>query len=104
MAYNTKTTNHFDKQAKKLSGKYMSIIADIEALRMSLAENPFQGDGLGNDLFKVRMSIKSKGKGKSGGARVITMVKVVDELVILAAIYDKSDMENISDKELRGLF
>ena len=104
MAYKTNTTNHFDRQAKKLSRKYTSIIADIEALRMSLAENPFQGDGLGNDLFKVRMAIKSKGKGKSGGARVITMVKVVDELVILAAIYDKSDMESISDKELSGLF
>ena len=104
MAYDTDTTTNFDKQAKKLSRKYTSIIADIESLRMSLAENPFQGDGLGNDLYKVRMAIKSKGRGKSGGARVITMVKVIDELVILAAIYDKSDMESISDKELSGLF
>jgi len=54
-------------------------------------------------LYKVRVAIKSKGRGKSGGARVITMVKVVDEIVILAAIYDKSDMESISDKELSGL-
>jgi len=69
-----------------------------------LAKNPFQGDGLGNGLYKVRVAIKSKGRGKSGGARVITMVKVVDEIVILAAIYDKSDMESISDKELSGLF
>ena len=49
------------------------------------------------------MAIKSKGKGKSGGARVITMVKVVDETIILAAIYDESDMDTISDKELSGL-
>jgi hypothetical protein len=103
MPYHTNTTNHFDKQAKRLAKRYVSIIADVEALRSSLSENPFQGDGLGNGLYKVRMAIKSKGKGKSGGARVITMVKVVEEIVILAAIYDKSDMDTISDKELSGL-
>jgi len=103
MAYNTKTTNHFDKQALKLSKRYLSIMLDIEALRLSLVENPFQGNGLGNGLYKVRMAIKSKGKGKSGGARVITMVRVIDETVILAAIYDKSDIETISDKELKDL-
>jgi len=103
MAYNVKTTNHFDKQAIKLSKRYLSIMADIETLQLSLAENAFQGDSLGNGLYKVRMAIKSKGKGKSGGARVITMVKVIDETVVLVAIYDKSDMETISDKELRDL-
>ena len=103
MAFSTNTTNQFDKQTKKLSKRYASIISDIEALRMSLSENPFQGDGLGSGLYKVRMAITSKGKGKSGGARIITMVKVVDEVVILVAIYDKSDMETISDKDLKDL-
>ncbi len=46
------------------------------------------------------MAISSKGKGKSGGSRVITCVKVVNEDIYLLAIYDKSDKENISDKEL----
>ena len=68
MAYYTDTTNHFDKQAKKLSKKYASVMSDIDSLRLSLSENPLQGDRLGNDLYKVRMAIKSKGKGKSGGA------------------------------------
>lgn len=103
MPYHTDTTNNFDKQARKLSKRYNSILADIELLRSSLSENPFQGDGLGNDLYKVRMAITSKGKGKSGGARVITLVKVTDEMVVLAAIYDKSDMDSISDKELKRL-
>jgi hypothetical protein len=101
--YNTNTTNNFDKQARKLAKRYISIMADIDALRLSLAQNPFQGDGLGNDLYKVRMAIKSKGKGKSGGARVITMVKIIHRTVTLAAIYDKSDMETISGKELKDL-
>ena len=103
MAYNINTTTHFDKQARRLYKRYVSIMFDIEALRLSLAENPFQGDGLGNGLYKVRMAIRSKAKGKSGGARVITMVKVIDETVTLVAIYDKSDMETISDKELKDL-
>ena len=63
MAYYTNTTNHFDKQAKKLFKKYVSIMNDIAALRTYLSENPFQGDRLGKDMYKVRMAIESKGKG-----------------------------------------
>ena len=46
------------------------------------------------------MAIGSKGKGKSGGARVITLLKVIDKVVYLAAIYDKSERASITDKEL----
>lgn len=103
MAYSTNTTTYFDKQAKRLFKRYSSVMNDIELLRTSLADDPFQGNSLGNGMYKVRMAISSKGKGKSGGARVITMVKIIDETVTLAAIYDKSDMDTISDKELRDL-
>ncbi len=61
------------------------------------------GDEIIQNCFKIRMSISSKGKGKSGGARVITFVYIQDETVYLLSIYDKSDQENISDKELRDL-
>ena len=56
------------------------------------------------------MAVKSKGKGKSGGLRIITYVDVeiqeIDEdntNVYLLSIYDKSDYENISDKQLKSL-
>ena len=53
------------------------------------------------------MAIASKGKGKSGGARVITynLQKLNEEeiLITLMAIYDKSDIENVSDAYLRSL-
>ena len=49
------------------------------------------------------MAITSKGKGKSGGSRVITHLKVSHTSVYLLSIYDKSDQENISDKELKEL-
>jgi len=60
-----------------------------------------QGTSLGNSFYKIRLSISSKAKGKSGGARVITLVKVFQEKVYLAAIYDKNEQNNISDKELK---
>jgi hypothetical protein len=68
-----------------------------------LLEDPRQGSSLGKGCYKVRMSIASKGKGKSGGARVITCVRVVGEVVWLLTMYDKSDQADISGKELAVL-
>jgi hypothetical protein len=66
-----------------------------------LQANPITGVPLGNDCYKIRLAITSKGKGRSGGARIITCVKVVQENIFLLAIYDKSAMENIDDKTLK---
>ena len=96
----------FLKQLKHLAKKYKSIAGDLEVLRDELKQNPYSGADLGSGARKVRMSIKSKGKGKSGGARVITyLVSAVEENieVSLLTIYDKSERENISDKEIRSL-
>ncbi len=43
--WHTTPIQPFDKQAKRLSKRHVSIFNDIEALRISLADNPFQGDG-----------------------------------------------------------
>ena len=69
----------------------------------TLEHDPEQGTPLGNHCFKIRIAIASKGKGKSGGARVIIHVVVADKIVYLLDIYDKSEQENISDKELAEL-
>lgn len=66
----------------------------------SLEDNPLMGTSIGKDCYKIRMPIRSKGKGKSGGARVITYVKIVDETVYLLSIYDKSEQASISEKEI----
>lgn len=68
-----------------------------------LAEEPKQGTALGKNCFKVRMQISSKGKGKSGGARLITYLKIVKQQLILVAIYDKSEQSSISDKVILKL-
>ncbi|MDQ3683934.1 MAG: type II toxin-antitoxin system RelE/ParE family toxin, partial [Bacteroidota bacterium] len=66
----------------------------------NLEENPKQGIPLGNNCYKIRMAIASKGKGKSGGARIITNIVIEETTVFLLSIYDKSERQNLSDKEL----
>jgi hypothetical protein len=103
MSFNIYTTDFFDKELKKLAKKYPSVKNDFKALVDSLKEEPKQGQPLGKDCYKIRMAISSKGKGKSGGSRVISCAKIVAESVFLLSIYDKSDKESISDKELDNL-
>lgn len=100
MSFNVIVTTGFKKHAKSIGKKHHSLKSDIEALIGSLEQNPIQGEPLGKDCYKIRMAITSKGKGKSGGSRVITCVKVVEQGVYLLTIYDKSEKESISDKEL----
>jgi len=73
---------------------------DILELVEQLQEVPTIGTPLGNDCFKIRIRITGKNKGKSGGGRVITCVKITNEMVVLLAIYDKSELDNITDKDL----
>ncbi|MBP3767416.1 MAG: addiction module toxin RelE [Prevotella sp.] len=97
----------FEKRAKDLARKYKSFESDYESFLNELEKNPFGGESLGHHIYKNRMSIASKGKGKSGGARVITYnlrQPTADEIVItLMSIYDKSEISNISDAYLRSL-
>lgn len=97
MNYNIETIPYFDKQAKKLTKRHKSFKQDLNAFIKSLETNPTQGIKLTENTYKIRLIIKSKGKGKSGGARVITHIKVIEETVYLLSIYDKSSTDSISD-------
>ena len=103
MSYNVKSITVFEKQAKRLIKKYPSLKTELLALIGELKEDPEHGTALGNNCFKIRLAIASKKKGKSGGARVITNFVVVDNTVYLLTIYDKSELENLTDKELNEL-
>jgi mRNA-degrading endonuclease RelE of RelBE toxin-antitoxin system len=94
------TTLWFDKQLKSLAKKHKSIAMDYKNLLESLMENPTQGTLIRPNTYKIRMSITSKGKGKSGGSRVITYVHDEKDTVFLLDIYDKSERSNISDSDL----
>jgi hypothetical protein len=103
MSYKVKTIKVFERQAKRLIKKYTSLKSEIFDLIQVLKESPELGTSIGNECFKIRLSIASKNKGKSGGARIITHFKIDEDSVFLLTIYDKSDKENITDKELKEL-
>lgn len=102
----------FKKDAKKLLKKYISLKNELTQLQTALLENPRQGTLIYDNTYKIRLAVKSKGKGKSGGMRVITHVveieMSVDEqenhyTIFLLSIYDKSEMENISNRDIQYL-
>ncbi len=103
MSFKIDITKRFAKELKYLNKKYSSISNDFSELIDLLEENPFQGKPIGKGFYKIRFSISSKGKGKRGGVRIITYLKIVDEVVYLTTIYDKSEKENISQKELDAI-
>lgn len=104
MSYKVATIPLFDKQAKRLAKKYPSLKNDLTVLVNSLANHPEQGVALGNNFYKIRMAITAKGKGKSGGARIISFVKIRANTVYLSYIYDKGEKESITNKELQQVF
>ena len=108
MSYKISTIEVFDRQARRLAKHYPSFRDDYRHFLADLQENPLQGSDLGEGIRKVRMAIASKGKGKSGGARVITyaadiIVHQQEGELILLSIYDKSNQSTISDKEIKRL-
>ena len=124
MTVNILLASEFIRQFKRLAKKYRSLASDFQSFKVDLEQNPLQGDDLGNGVRKVRMAIASKGKGKSGRARIITLNILVNELnvsetvqqttegteepvqtmkVTLLTIYDKSEMSNVSDSFIASL-
>lgn len=103
MSYKVVTISVFDKQLKRLKKKYPSVLSDLVKLVENLRENPIQGSALGKSCYKIRMPISSKGRGKSGGARVITYVKIVGDTVFLLTVYDKANKEDLEPGELNEL-
>ena len=100
MSYSVFYIAPFEKQLKRLSKKFPSLKKEFSDILTELKNDPFTGTAIGNDCYKIRMAIASKGKGKSGGARIITCVKVMRNSVYLLSIYDKSEQDDIPDKNL----
>jgi hypothetical protein len=103
MSFNVKTISVFERQAKRLMKKFPSLKTEIQTLIFELKKEPNKGTPFGHDCYKIRFAIASKGKGKSGGARLITHLVYKNNMVYLLTIFDKSEMENLSDKEILEL-
>ena len=103
MSYKVIALPEFRREVKKLAKKYRSLKTELSVLFDELTTNPTLGTPLDNDVYKIRLAITSKGKGKKGGARVITYVKIDNTTVLLLSIYNKGEKDTISDKEIQEL-
>lgn len=91
--FKVNVTQDFIKEAKELKKDYPNIGDDFLRLKDELKKDPTQGDNLGGGLFKTRMAVSDKGKGKRSGARVVVWVKIFDKVVYVLAVYSKSESD-----------
>lgn len=106
MSFNVNVTSDFAKAVKRLNKRYPSFKKDYAEFLASIKQNPLQGVELYPGIRKIRLQIKSKGKGKSGGARVITFNVLVDNTsgdVYLLLLYDKEDASSVDVKVVKDL-
>lgn len=106
MGFEIIPTSEFERSFKTLAKRHRSLKNDLLDFTRSLSENPFQGVELSPGIRKIRMAIASKGRGKSGGARVITYTVVAAEMegrVYLMNLYDKSDFSTVELSVLKEI-
>jgi mRNA-degrading endonuclease RelE of RelBE toxin-antitoxin system len=103
MSYNIIPTGKFGKELKRLVKKFPSLKSEFSELIEKILHNPETGIFISNNCYKIRLSISSKGKGKSGGARVITYLYIETETVYLLTIYDKGEKADLKPNELKEM-
>jgi mRNA-degrading endonuclease RelE of RelBE toxin-antitoxin system len=99
----TRPTALFLKTMKALQKKYPSIMTDLAEFRLSLLDDPQQGESLGKSCYKVRFAISSKKTGKRNDSRIITCVKIEKDTIHLLAAYEKGEKATIKGKALDNL-
>jgi mRNA-degrading endonuclease RelE of RelBE toxin-antitoxin system len=100
MSFKIKTVPNFEREVKRIIKKHRGIKSDLLKLINDLEVNPELGAHLGQNIYKIRLSISGTNKGKSGGARVITYVVVIDKIVYLTEIYLKSDHSTVNIEDV----
>ena len=103
MSYSIIATQRFENELKRLAKKFPSLKNEFAELISNIIEDPEIGTFIGNNCYKIRWGIGSKGKGKRGGARVVTYVYVETETVYLLTIYDKGEKEDLKPNELKDM-
>lgn len=103
MVYSVIPTEKFKKEAKRLIKKYPSLKKELEELETILTTEPRSGSDLGYNTYKIRLAIRSKGKGKKGGGRVITYLVTKEKEIYLLIIYDKAEFDTIDDKTIKSI-
>lgn len=100
------TSKSFNREVKRFARHYASFLHDLRNFEEELKQNPQLGTDLGNNIRKIRMQVTSKGKGKSGGMRVISVnvyASVTETTINLLYIYDKKEKSTIKKQEIVAL-
>lgn len=103
MSYNIIPTHRFEKELKRLAKKFPSLKHEFSQLINKLLQTPETGTFIGNHCYKIRLAIESKGKGKRGGARVITYLYIETDTIYLLTMYDKSEKSDLKPNELKEM-
>lgn len=89
------------KSVKKLKKRFKNIDLDVDSFfKKHVNHIDDLGIKLHENIYKARIKNSDKQAGKSSGYRLITYVEISENKINLLYIYDKSDLANISDKEL----
>jgi len=91
-------TAHFSKQLKPFVKKYRNISSDVARSLQEFVKESAQY--LGAKLYKIRVRSKDLAKGKRGGFRMIVYCIKVADAIIPVTLYQKSETENITEREL----
>jgi len=103
MSYKIIPTHRFEKELKRLVKKFPSLTKEFAEFIEIIIKKPDAGTFIGNSCYKIRLAIRSKGKGKSGGARIITYLYIETQTVYLLTLYDKSEKEDLKSNELKEI-
>ena len=103
MSYSIITTHRFEKELKRLVKKFPSLKSEFARLIANISKNPETGTFIGNNCYKIRLAIASKGKGKRGGARIVTHLYIATETIYLLTVYDKSEKADLKPTELKEM-
>lgn len=103
MSFEIFYTSRFQKELKAIVKRHPDFKDTFADFLSNLQNQPHQGISLGKGCYKIRLAVKSKGKGKLGGMRLITFIVTKRQLIFLVSIYDKADKDGLSDKEIQSL-
>ena len=99
--------DNFKHDAKRLLKKYRSLRDELEQFIENTENEGAQGTPLGGGLFKARLAVRSKGKGKSGGMRIISYQDIIistkNDTVYLVAMYDKSEASTLDTRYINQI-
>jgi hypothetical protein len=93
----------YNKAIKKLKKRFPHIENDIDLFFEQISTLDELGIHLGNNVYKARIANSDKNSGKSGGYRLISYLKIINNEIYLLFVYDKSDYENIKESDIDAI-